>query len=183
MQLTTFEKVWGYIEDAIIGIFAAIALLLVCYEVGARYFVPSYLTDWGSEVIIYLTVWAMLIAGSPLVLHARHIRADLVIRMLPIKGQWVLELINLLIGLIYCGIVAYYALQVVLFAQQLGELSESSLQFPLWIFYSALPLAFGLMTVRYLFRVYRFLFHFDESMLGDGRGDESVEERIRKSQT
>ena len=183
MQITTFEKVWGFIEDTIIGVFAAIALMFVCYEVVVRYFFPTYLTDWGSEVIIYLTVWAMLIAGSPLVLHARHIRADLVVRALPFWLQWLIELFNLLIGLAYCGIVAYFALQVVLFAQQLGEQSESSLQFPLWVFYVALPLSFGLMSVRYLFRLYRFLFHFDVSMLGDGHGDESVEERIRKSQT
>lgn len=181
--MTTFEKYWGYVEDTVIGVFSSVALLLVCYEVVVRYFFPAYLTDWGAEVTIYLVVWSMLLAGSPLVLNARHIRADLVVRMLPINAQWLIELINLTVGLIYCAIVSYYAVQVVLFARQLGEVSESSLQFPLWIFYIALPLSFGLMAVRYVFRIYRYLFHFDESMLGDGHGEDADEERIRKSQT
>jgi C4-dicarboxylate transporter DctQ subunit len=177
------ERISGVIEDAIIGVFSAIALMLVCYEVVVRYFFPRYLTDWGSEVVIYLVVWAMLIAGSALVFDGRHIRADLVVRMLPFKAQWLLELINLTVGFLYCGIVSYYAVQVVLFARQLDERSESSLQFPLWIFYIALPLGFGLMSVRYFIRIYRFLFHFDPTMIGPEHGDERAEDRIRKSQT
>ena len=51
-----FERIWGTIEDWIMGAFAASALALICYEVVARYFFPSMLKDWGSEVIIYFTV-------------------------------------------------------------------------------------------------------------------------------
>ncbi|HUS97976.1 MAG TPA: TRAP transporter small permease [Hyphomicrobiaceae bacterium] len=178
-----FEKIWGIAEDTVIGVFSAIALMLICYEVVVRYFFPTYLTDWGSEVVIYLVVWAMLIAGSPLVLQGRHIRADLIVRMLPNNGQWILELVNLIVGLLYCALVAKFALDVVLFARNLGEQSESSLQFPLWIFYIALPLSFGLMALRYVFRLYRFIFHFDpNTMLGE-HDDGAVEDRIRKSQT
>ena len=177
------EKIWGMIEDAIIGVFSAIALLLICYEVVVRYLFPQYLSDWGFEVVIYLVVWAMLIAGSQLVQEGRHIRADLIVRLLPINGQWLLELINLIIGLLYCALVSKFALDVVLFARQLGEQSESSLQFPLWVFYMALPLSFGLMAVRYVVRLYRFIFHFDpDTMLNEPDGD-AVDDRIRKSQT
>ena len=97
----------------------------------------------------------------------RHIRADLIVRSLPQGLQWLLELVNLVIGLLYCGLVAKFGVDVVAFARMLDERSESSLQFPLWIFYIALPVSFGLMAVRYGLRLYRFLFRFHPSMLKD----------------
>lgn len=186
-RMTRIERIWGWIEDAIMGVFAGAALLLICYEVVARYFVaqfPQFLPDWGAEVTIYLTVWAVLIAGSQLVQTGRHIRADLVVRQLPDRAQWLLELINLLAGLFYCGIVAWFGWQVVEFAQMLDERSESSLQFRMWIFYIILPISFGLMCLRYLIRLYRYLFHFSRSMLFvDDHGDGGTQDRIERSQT
>lgn len=175
-----FERIWGTIEDWIMGAFAASALALICYEVVARYFFPSMLKDWGSEVIIYFTVWAMLIAGGQLVLSARHIRADLVIRRLPERLQRALELFNLVVGLLYCGLVAKFGYDVVIFARMIDERSESSIQFPMWIFYIALPLAFGLMAIRYCLRLYRFVFRFDSSMLASA---EHLEDRLEKSRS
>ena len=171
------------------GVLAALALLLICAEVLLRYFSDFMrdtfgmrLPDWGAEVTIYLTVWAMLIAGSQLVLTGRHIRADLVVRQLPAHVQYVLELMNLLLGLVYCGIVAWFGWKVVEFGQMLDERSESSLQFQLWIFYLILPIAFGLMCVRYAIRLYRFLFRFRPDMLFTEH-DATAEARVERSQT
>ena len=187
--MTRVERLWNRVEDAVMGVFAGLALLMICVEVLLRYFSDFMraqfglrLPDWGSEVTIYLTVWAMLVAGSQLVLTGRHIRADLVVRQLPTGVQYILELINLIIGLGYCALVAWFGWKVVAFAQMLDERSESSLQFELWIFYLILPIAFGLMTVRYGIRLYRFLFDFREDMLFIEH-DATAEARIERSQT
>lgn len=181
--MTRFERLWGHVEDALMAILGTAALLLICYEVVARYFVPSMLFDWGAEVTVYLTVWAMLIAGSPLVAHGRHIRADLIVRQFPENAQKVLEFCNLTIGLVYCGIVGWFGYEVAAFAKMLDFRSESSLQFELWIFYLILPITFGLMTVRYAIQIVRFVFHYDPSMLPSGAHDETPESRIERSQT
>ncbi len=178
--MTGLERIWGRIEDTIIGIFSAIALGLVCFEVLARYFVPSILPDWGSEVTIYLVVIAVMIAGSPLVLSGRHIRADLFVRLLPSGAQRIIELLNLVVGFLYCAIIAKLGYDVVAFAQMLDIRSDSSLQFKQWIFYIILPLAFGLMTVRYAIQVWRFVFRFEPSMLPGHDGDDG---RIERSQS
>lgn len=167
-MISGIERIWGRLEDWVIGLFSIIALGLVCFEVLARYFVPSILPDWGAELIIYLMVTAILIAGSPLVLNRRHIRADLFVRPLPLKARVVIEFLSLLVGLAYCGLIAKLGWDVVAFAKLLDVRSDSSLQFPQWIFYLALPLAFALMAVRYLVRLFRFVFRFDKSMLADG---------------
>ena len=115
-------------------------------------------------------------------LTGRHIRADLVVRQLPAGLQYVLELVNLMVGLGYCTLVAWFGWKVVEFGKMLDERSESSLQFQLWIFYLILPIAFGLMTVRYVIRLYRFLFRFRPDMLFTEH-DATPESRIERSQT
>jgi len=94
-----FERIWDRIEDTVIGVLAGCALALICYEVVVRYFIPAWLPDWGAEFTIYFTVWAMLIAGGSLVTSRQHIRADLLVRSLPERLQWLLELVSLIIGL------------------------------------------------------------------------------------
>lgn len=167
-MMTRIERIWGRVEDWVIGLFSIIALGLVCFEVLARYFVPAILPDWGAELIVYLMVAAILIAGSPLVLNRRHIRADLFVRQLPLGVRVAIEFLCLLVGLAYCALIAKLGWDVVAFAKLLDVRSDSSLQFPQWIFYIVLPLAFGLMAVRYLLRLFRFAFRFDKSMLADG---------------
>ncbi len=71
--------------------------------------------------------------------------------------QTVIEFVNLIVGLVYCSLVAIFGFDVTAFALNLDERSESSAQFPLWIFYVALPIAFSLMSIRYLIRIWRFV--------------------------
>jgi C4-dicarboxylate transporter DctQ subunit len=43
----------------------------------------------------------------------------------------------------------------------LDERSSTGLEFPMWIYYAALPTGGGLMAVRYIMRLIRFLFFYD----------------------
>ena len=168
----SFIEHWlGRIEDTVMGLFSAIAIFIVIYQVVARYFIPSILTDWGGEVVIYLIITAVLIAGSPLVPGGRHIRADLFLRQMPRGVQWALELFMLIAGLAYCALVSWFAVGVVEFARMIDIRSDSSLQFPQWLFYMGLPLAFATMAIRYLVQIWRFLFRFQPGMLVGPHGE------------
>jgi len=142
-------------ETLLMGGVAGVAILLVVYEVVARYLVPSMLTNWGGEVIIYLIVSAVLIGGGSLVTSGQHVRADLFIRLAPRPVRRTAEIASLIAGLVYCGIVAWYGLDMVEFARMIDIRSDSSLQFPQWIFYIIVPLAFGSMSVRYALLLWR----------------------------
>jgi hypothetical protein len=50
----------------------------------------------------------------------------------------------------------------------LDERSSSDLQFPIWIYYSSLPAGGLLMTIRYIVRLYRYLFRFDPATMTVG---------------
>lgn len=154
------------IENVLMALLAIATLAIVSYEVVVRYFFPRYLTDWGMELTIYFTVWAIFVAGASLVRESRHVRADIILIMLPVWAQRLLEIVALIVGLIFACVLTWFGIQMVLNAQGLGELSESSLRFPLWLYYLCVPVGAGLMIPPFLNRLYLCIFRFDpETML------------------
>ena len=149
------------IENLLMALFVTLALLLVCTEVVLRYFFPRHLTDYGLELTVYFTVWAIFVAGAPLVREGRHVRADILLHMLPPGAQRLLEIFGLLVGLFFTAVLCYYGWLMVQNSIQLGERSESSLRLPLVIYYASLPVGMTLMIFPFLGRLYQFIFKFD----------------------
>ena len=154
-----------WVENTLMALLAIATLSIVSYEVVVRYFFPRYLTDWGMEVTIYFTVWSIFIAGAALVREQRHVRADILLIMLPAWAQRLLEIIALLIGLAFACVLTWFGYQMVENARGLGELSESSLRFPLWLYYLCLPVGAFLMIPPYLHRLYLYIFRFDPATM------------------
>ena len=50
----------------------------------------------------------------------------------------------------------------------IDERSSSDLQFPMWIYYLSLPTGGALMAVRYVIRLFRYLFHYDPRTMKPG---------------
>jgi C4-dicarboxylate transporter DctQ subunit len=149
------------IENLLMAALALAGLCLVVTEVLLRYFFPRYLTDWGMEFTIYFSVWAFFIAGAPLVREGRHIRADILLHVLPVWMQRTLEILAILVGIAFIAVLSYYGWLMVRSAQALGERSESSARFPTWIYYLSLPVGTTLMLIPLVQRLYRYVFHFD----------------------
>lgn len=149
------------IENVLMAILAIAALALVVTEVFLRYFFPRYLTDWGMEFTIYFSVWAFFLAGAPLVREGRHIRADILLHLLPVRAQRWLEILAIVVAIIFVAVLCYYGWSMVASSRGLGERSESSARFPLWIYYMSLPFGMTLMIFPLLKRLYDYLFKFD----------------------
>jgi C4-dicarboxylate transporter DctQ subunit len=62
----------------------------------------------------------------------------------------------------------WYGWEVVSTAILLDQRSSSDLQFPIYIYYLALPVGGGLMAVRYVFRLIRYAFFFDPQTMTVG---------------
>lgn len=153
------------IEDGLMAVLVVFALFLICKEVIVRYFVPQYLTDYGLEFTIYFTVWAIFLGGAPLVRESRHVRADILIHMLPAGAQRGIELLSLLVGLIFTCVLTYYGWLMVDNSISLGERGESSAHFPLFLYYMALPVGMTLMIPAFVWRLYLLLFRFDPATM------------------
>jgi C4-dicarboxylate transporter DctQ subunit len=159
---------WNRLELWLAGLFGAAALLVEGYQVFGRYIDPSLAITWGDEVIVYLIVWAIFLASSQLVRTDGHVRPDLVLRLLPARAQRVVEIGNCLVGLGFCIGLTWLGWQLSYTAFDFDDRSSTGLSFPMWLYYTALPTGGALMSVRYLIRLNRYVFHFDPATMTIG---------------
>jgi C4-dicarboxylate transporter DctQ subunit len=150
MSLRNIANVLSCLEKYIIGVMALGAIILVVVETVLRYAAPSHLTDWSGEATIYLVGWALMLSLPHLVAQDKHVRADLLHHQFSPLMRWFLDVCAVLIGIAFCGIVLWAGIDVVSFGLMFGEISDSSLQFPMWIFYLAVPVGFGTSLLRYI---------------------------------
>jgi C4-dicarboxylate transporter, DctQ subunit len=160
---------WNWVEETLVGLLGLIALVIGLLQVVGRYFDPEHAISYAEEVIVYLIIWAIMIVSSQLVRRDGHVRPDLVLRMLaPRILRWV-EMFNCLVAIVFCGALVWYGWQIVDTSLLIEETSSTDLQFPMWIYYLALPVGSALMLVRYVLRLVRFTLYFDPATMTVGQ--------------
>lgn len=162
------NTVWDTIERTLVGILGGLAMMIGLVQVIGRYFFPEHAISYAEEVIVYLIVWGVMIISSQLVRMDGHVRPDLVLRLVPAGGQRWMEAFNCVVALAFCIGMAWYGWQIVETSLLLDERSATDLGFPMWIYYSALPVGGFLMAVRYAIRLYRYVFHFNPATMTVG---------------
>ena len=71
-------------------------------------------------------------------------------------------------ALVFCVGMVWYGASIVISSWGLDEHSSTDFSFPMWIYYSALPVGGLLMTARYAIRLYRYIFAFDPETMTIG---------------
>lgn len=157
------------------GVIALAALILPTYQILAQIFYPAGMKSWIYEVFIYLLVWACLLTASTLTAEGRHIRVDSIFAV--VKGATVrrIELFNTVVSLVFSAVILWYGFRITYDAWDIGERSVTSLQFPMWIYYAALPTSFFLTTVFYVIRLVRLSLGYHVPGLGTDQDAPLVE--------
>ena len=146
-------KTWDRAERAIVGALGLAALAIALWQVLSRYFFPHQAISYAEEVMVYLLIWAIMIVSSQLVSTDSHIRSDIVRNVVPAGVARWLEIFTCAAAVAFCGALTWYGWQIVEIARAIDEHSPSDLQFPMWIYYLALPTGAALMAVRYTIRL------------------------------
>jgi C4-dicarboxylate transporter DctQ subunit len=94
-----------------------------------------------------------MIVSSQLVSTDSHVRPDIVRNVVPAGAARWLEIFNCAAAVAFCGALTWYGWQIVETARAIDEHSSSDLQFPMWIYYLALPAGGALMSIRYVIRL------------------------------
>ncbi len=141
------------IEQILVGSIALAALALCTYNVVVRYFLPALVVEWGDEVQVYLVIWAIFLSLGLVTAADRHVKADLFVGMFKAPTQRRLLLLADVLGLGFSIFLVVYGSLVAWETYDFGDVSITSLRFPLWIYAAALPVGGLLMAVRYLMRL------------------------------
>ena len=158
-------RLWNFVERSLIGVLGALALAIGTYQVIGRYVDQRIAFQYGDEVVVYLTVWAVFLATSQLVRTDGHVRPDIVLRLLPPQAQRWVEAFNCCVALVFCAGLMWCGYQVARSSFDLDERSITGLEFPMWIYYASVAAGGGLMLVRYLIRLYGYVFRFDPATM------------------
>jgi TRAP-type C4-dicarboxylate transport system permease small subunit len=158
-------RIWNLIERALIGILGAFALTIGTYQVVGRYVDQRLAFAYGEEIVVYLTVWAVFLAGSQLVRTDGHVRPDIVLRLLPSQMQRWVETFNCCVAIVFCLGLTYCGFQITQGSWELDERSITGLEFPMWLYYASVMVGGALMAVRYVIRLYRYAFRFDPATM------------------
>ena len=151
------------------GLLGLIALVIGVLQVVGRYFDPAQAISYAEEVIVYLIIWAIMIVSSQLVRRDGHVRPDLVLRLLSPRWLRIVEIFNCLVAIVFCGALVWYGWQIVDTSWMIDETSSTDLQFPMWLYYLALPVGSALMLLRYVLRLVRFTLYFDPETMTVGQ--------------
>ena len=166
--LARISAAWDWFERTLVGVLGACAMGIAAVQVFGRYIAPGAAITWAEEVIVYIAVWAVMIISSQLVRTDAMVRPDLVLRLMrPGLQRW-FEMFNCLVAIAFTFGMLWYGWKVVGTAILLDQTSSSDLQFPLWIYYTALPTGGALMFGRYIIRLIRYAFFFDPQTMTVG---------------
>jgi len=140
-----------------VGTLGMLAILIACYSTATRYLLPSAAPDWGEELVVYLSIWALWLSVGRLVRRNEHVQAEVVVHLASPRIQRWLEGVHAAVGIAFCAVMGWAGLQVVALSIDIGERSESSLHLPLAIYYIGMPVGMGLMVWGYGQRLLRAL--------------------------
>ena len=159
-----FLNAWNRTERFLVGMLTFFACMFTFYGVITRYGF-SYSPEWIEETVMYMIIWAVFITASTLAEERGHVGATFIAELLPKKARRVLEIFTGLLAFLFCVLICFWGFQIVHLAYVTDERSLTSMRYPLWGTYLAVPIGAALIVGRYARRLYRLVFRFDVSDL------------------
>jgi C4-dicarboxylate transporter DctQ subunit len=155
---------WNQVEKFLVGLLALASVASAFYGVVMRY-VFQMTPDWIEEIVIYMVIWAVFLVASTLVEERGHVAATLLVERFPLRTRRFLAMFNAILAFAFCLLIVIFGFHIVGDALLKDARSVTSLRFPLWIPYLSVVVGCALVTIRYIIRIHRLLFHFEISQI------------------
>jgi len=143
------------IEGLLVGGMAIAALALCSFNVAVRFFHPAWTMEMVDEVQVYVIVWAVFLALGAVTVADRHVKSDLFVSFFPPPLKRAVELFVDLLGLAFALLLIWYGGVAAYQSWSYGDVSTTSLRFPLWMYVAALPAGGLTLAIGYVTRLKR----------------------------
>ena len=141
------------IENALLAVLVLILVVLAGAQIVLRDFFDTGLS-WADPLMRSLVLWTGMLGALAAVRDDKHIALDVLHRFLSPTAQRAARMVTLGFAAIVCAAMAYYSYSLV--AIDLAESAQAgaSSKIPAWLPESILPIAFGLMALRFALRAF-----------------------------
>jgi TRAP-type C4-dicarboxylate transport system permease small subunit len=135
------------VEAALITILLSLMILTAFSQIILRNFFATGI-DWGDALVRYLVVWVAFIGAAIATREGKHICIDLLSHWLKGTGSIAVQALSCFFSAVICALLTVAAAKFIWFEAQMG--TTTFLNLPVWIPEFIMPVAFGLMTLRFL---------------------------------
>ena len=136
------------IEDIVL---VGLLLLMICMAV-LQIFMRNLFDSgilWGDSLVKVLVLWIGLMGAMIASRDNHHITIDILSKFLPEQIKKITNFIISVFTSIVCGIMAYYSLSFVIMEKKDGYTAFANI--PAWVCESIIPIAFAIISLRYIF--------------------------------
>jgi TRAP-type C4-dicarboxylate transport system permease small subunit len=155
--MDSLSKAFGILLDRLM-VLACLLLLFMTLLIGADVFSRNAGLGglaWSNEVSESILYLLTLLSAPWLLRQGQHIRVDILLRAVPARIGWYLEWAGDLIGLACSLYFVWYGLKVLGASYAAGAITIKTLVTPEWWLLAPLPIAFLLVALEFVFRMYR----------------------------
>lgn len=146
--MSTFDKIFGKIEEIIAGICLTVMSVLAFANVCARYFFHASFS-FSDEITTYLFVLLSLMGAAIAAKRHEHLGFTVIEDLVSPKIKRVLNFISYLMAVVFSALIFYYGILMVISQYNL-EQKTANMQWPEWIFGSFVPIGAFFVLVRFL---------------------------------
>lgn len=129
-----------HIEEIIIVAITTIMLFALFFQVIARFFLNAPLA-WTEELAINLMPWLCYFGSSLAVREKAHLKVEIITNFLSEKGKIIFDIIGNASFFVFAAIISFYSFKLTVDIYHNG-INTAVLQWPKWIMYAGIPLAF-----------------------------------------
>ena len=150
--LGRFDKAGRLLENILLVALLGGMMLLSVGQIIAREVFSSGLF-WSGEVVRLMVLWVAMIGAVAACREDRHIRVDAISHLLSDRAVAIARIVVDTFAAAVCGVLAWHAWR---YLQIEIEFSETVLQgVPAWMAHVVVPVAFALLSYRFLVAVAR----------------------------
>ena len=140
------------VESVLVTILLTLMILTAFSQIVLRNFFASGI-DWGDALVRYLVVWVAFIGAAIATREGKHITIDVLSRWLTGRGSIAVQALACFFSAVICGLLTLAAIKFIWFEAQMG--GTAFFMLPVWVPELIMPVAFGLMTLRFVMGMFR----------------------------
>ena len=146
-NLALIRNMLAWLEEAFLCGMLSGMIILACVQIFLRFFFSSGFV-WADPLLRYMVLWAGLFGAAVATKQGKHITIDIISHLLPEQYQsWLQALLNLFATGV-CFFLTYAAINFVQDEAAYG--GRVLLNIPSWALNLVFPLAFGIISFRFL---------------------------------
>jgi TRAP-type C4-dicarboxylate transport system permease small subunit len=143
------EKI-SRLEQILIVALLMVMILMAFSQIVLRNFFNTGV-GWGDALVRYLVVWVGFIGAAIAAKEDKHISIDVLARWVTGAGERAIQAISNFSSAAICGLLTWAGIKFIWFEAQMG--GTNFFKLPVWVPELIIPIAFGLMTLRYTLRL------------------------------